>query len=87
MEKNKKTTHGTAGLVCGILSLVLCFMPYFGLPLSIMAMIFANIQRKNNKNSTATTALVLGIIGTVINAIMLIFVVFLLALMPELLKL
>ena len=69
MKKSNK--WGTAALVLGILSLVVVVAPYFGLPIAILAVIFAGQQKEHTKNSQA--GLILGIIGLVINGIMLLF--------------
>ena len=71
INENKVTAWGTAGLVCGILGLILFLAPYIGLALSILAVIFYAIQKKHNPITRGTTALVLGIIGIVTNSVML----------------
>jgi site-specific recombinase len=58
---------GITSLVLGISGIVL---PFIGLPLSILAVIFANKQRKIEPTSHATAGNVLGIIGIVLNGIM-----------------
>ena len=75
MKKKVKKTYGGVSLGLGIASLVLIFMPYFGLPLAILSVIFAGTSNKKKENSAnATAGKVCGIIGIVINAIMMIFV-------------
>jgi hypothetical protein len=70
-----KKGNGNASLVCGLLSLIAVFMPYFGLPLGILAIIFGNKSNKlNEKTGNASAGIILGIIGTIINAIMLVIV-------------
>jgi len=69
----KKISWGIAGLICGILSLILLFAPYFGLPLAILSVIFYALQKKHQPTGAGTTALILGIIGIVLNVIILIF--------------
>ena len=75
MKKKLTTKWGSAALVLGILSLVLIFAPYFGLPLAILAVVFAYKQNNLYHTGNATAGNVLGIIGIIINAIMLLFVV------------
>jgi len=72
MEKNINNKWGKASMILGILSLVLMFAPYIGLPLAVLAVIFSAIQKP--KTGQATTGLVTGIIGIVINFFMLLFV-------------
>jgi Domain of unknown function (DUF4190) len=67
----KKNGFGVASLVLGILSLLFILMPYFGLPLAIMALVFSYKQNKTNPTGQASAGNVLGIIGTVLNGIVL----------------
>ena len=67
MTEKIHNNWGTAAMVCGILSLVLCVMPYFALPLAILAVVFANKQKP--KTSSAIAGTVTGIIGIVVNCI------------------
>jgi hypothetical protein len=72
MEKTeKKTGLGVAALVLGILSLLFILMPYFGLPMAILALVFAHKQNKANPTGQASAGNVLGIIGTVLNSLVL----------------
>ena len=68
MKNATKNGFGVASLVMGILSLL---VPYIGFILGILAIIFANKQRKNYPTGTATAGFVLGIIGLCLNAILL----------------
>lgn len=71
VEKEQNSTiWGTASLVCGILGLLLFIMPYFGIILSICAIVFYAIQKKKKQLTRATAGLVTGIIGCCINAFM-----------------
>lgn len=81
MADTQKPTKawGIAGLILGILSLILFLAPYFGLPLAIAAIVFYGVQKKHQPTGPATAGLVTGIIGVVINSIALIFVVGILA--------
>ena len=67
---HESKAYATSSLVLGITGLVLWMMPYFGIVLSILAIIFS---RKQKELSRSTAGLVLGIIGTCINSILLIF--------------
>lgn len=72
--EEKSNKYGIAALTLGILSLVLFLMPYIGLPLAILAIVFAAKQNKTNATGQASAGYILGIIGIVLNSIMLIFV-------------
>jgi heme/copper-type cytochrome/quinol oxidase subunit 2 len=72
VEKSK--SWGVASLVLGIIGLLCILAPYFGLPIAILAVIFANKQNKIEPTGQATAGNVLGIIGIIINAIMLLLV-------------
>jgi hypothetical protein len=73
---NKTKSWGIASFVLSILSLILCFAPYFGLPLAILAIVFYAKQRSKEPTGLATAGLVIGIIGIVVNVIMLLLVGF-----------
>ena len=68
--KKEDNAYGVASMICGIISIPAMFAPYFGLPLSIMAICFHGVQKKKGLNGYATAGLVLGIIGVVLNVIM-----------------
>lgn len=74
MKTNK--VWGIASLVCGVLSILLILMPYFGLPLAILAIVGAYKQNSISKIGLATAGNVTGIIGVVLNSVMLIIVLF-----------
>ena len=65
----KHTGIGTAGLVCGILSIILFWTGFIGIALGIVALILGILARKE-KDSYGLIAIILGII-----AIILIFLV------------
>ncbi len=56
-------------LICGICSLVFCYVPFVGLGCGIAAIITAGIARRKGGNGMNTTGKILGIIGTVVSAI------------------
>jgi hypothetical protein len=67
---------GITAMICGILSLIIWLLPYLGLPLGIMGIVFYAISKKKDEQTgMATAGLVTGILGTIINAIMLLFVI------------
>lgn len=68
--------NGITALVLGILGILLIFAPYFGLPLSILALVFSKLQNKIMKTGMSTAGKVLGIIGIVISGLMLLIIVF-----------
>ncbi len=67
----ESNSFGVAAMILGILSLLLFLMPYIGLPLAVLAIIFHSLQKKRTPNGMGTAGLILGIIGTVINGMML----------------
>lgn len=74
MRNVKSTAKGKASLVMGILGLVLIITPYFGLPLSILATMYASNQNKIVPTGNSNAGNTLGIIGIIINSIMLLIV-------------
>lgn len=62
-----------AGLVLGIVSLVLCWFGWLSvisLPVAIVALILSVVGGKKKKSGVATAGLVIGIIAVVLNAIL-----------------
>lgn len=76
-QEIKKDSKGfaIASLSCGIIGMLLFIAPYIAIMLSIMAIVFANLQNKYCKNGMATAGLVLGILGIIWNLFWL-FIVF-----------
>jgi len=68
--KPKKPT-GVASLVCGIAGLVLFLLPYFGIVLSIVAIV---VSRKID-TGMAKAGKIMGIIGTIINGFLLLMTI------------
>jgi hypothetical protein len=54
-----------SSMVCGILGILLFLMPYFGIVLSILGVVF---YFKNKESGLAKTGLITGIVGTCLNA-------------------
>jgi heme/copper-type cytochrome/quinol oxidase subunit 2 len=74
-EKKAKANgngYGIASLVLGISSILL---PVIGIVTGILAIVFANKQKKIQPSGLATAGMVTGIIGLVFQALALIFVV------------
>ena len=71
--KTKSKAWSVSSMVTGILGIVLVPMPYFAMPLSILAIVF---RSKDKESSMSTAGLVCGIIGIVINAICLMILAF-----------
>ncbi len=67
---SKSKAWAIASMVCGIIGLLLWLMPYFGIILSVMAIVF---YCKDKESAMAKAGLVTGIIGTVMNSAMLFF--------------
>ena len=74
-QGTKTHAWGIASLTCGIIGLILFLAPYFGLVLSILAVVFHYKQKKIEPTGVSMGGLVTGIVGIVINSLMLIFVV------------
>lgn len=69
---DKKPVNGfaIAGMVIGILSLVLCCCSeYIGLVLGILAIIFSIIAKKQGPSGMATAGLICGIIALVLSVV------------------
>ncbi len=81
-QTKESKSWGVASLVVGIIGLLAFLAPYFGLPLSILALVFASKQDKILPTGNATAGRVLGIIGIISNSIMLLLVLLFLAIMP-----
>jgi len=67
---------GIGALICGILGLVLCWVPIVGLILAIVAMVLGGKGRKelpDGKRGMALAGFILGIIGLIIGIIYLIW--------------
>ena len=75
-QKQVSKAWGIASLVTSISGVILWFMPYFGLPLSIMAIVGASKQNKVEPTGVATAGNIIGIIGVVINAIVILIAAF-----------
>ena len=61
------TGKGTGAGVCGILSIIFCWVPFAGIVLGILGIVLCNLQRKIMPTGMATAGLVTGIIGLVFN--------------------
>lgn len=70
---DKSNGLGVAGLVLGITSIIFCWVPFMGLPASIIGTICSSKQKKKNSNGMATAGLVTSIIGIVFSAIYFLF--------------
>jgi len=73
-EESKAKGLGVAGMVCGIVGLVFCWVPFFGFILSLLGCVMGGVQLskiKKNPDSyggkgQAVTGLVVGIVGLAI---------------------
>jgi hypothetical protein len=71
MDNKKSNAYGIASLVVGILGLMFCWFPVLGTGISILAIYFANMQKKIIDNGYSMVGLILGIIGSVISILIL----------------
>jgi len=69
-KKVDSTGKAWASLICSVVGILLFLMPYFGLPLGILGVVFS----RNNNLGLAKAGKIVGIVGIVINSIMLFFV-------------
>ncbi len=74
-DASQSSGVGVGAMVCGIIGLILCWVPIVGLILSIVAVVLGSKGRKElppDKRGMATAGFVMGIIGLVIAVIVLI---------------
>lgn len=77
----QKKGFAVASLVLGITALVPgCCLPYIGIVLSILAIVFSVLYTKANKGlvvnkGMALAALILGILGIIVNGVMLALII------------
>lgn len=71
--KTKSKSYGIASMLCGAFSIPLVIAPYFGLPLSILAVVFNYKQKQISPNGLGIAGMVMGIIGIVLNSVMVLF--------------
>ena len=64
-KKSDNEKDGVISLVLGILGLIFCFVPFLGLILGIIAVVYANKQNKEKKTGIATAGMVLGILAII----------------------
>lgn len=74
MRKKINENWGIASLVLGIISILLFFIPFIGVFLGILAIVFYNLQKKEKITDVAKGGLITGIIGVVINGIILLII-------------
>lgn len=83
-QSAQDNSFGVASVVLGILSII--FASFNGLILSVIALIFANKQRKINANKWSKAGKILGIIGLVISIALIVLIIVGLATNPDLLS-
>ncbi len=81
--KTASQGFGIAGLVLGIVGLVLFWFPFLGIVCSILAVIFYFVQRRRSPSGMALAGLILGIVGFVVNVLMILVTIGLLLTMGE----
>lgn len=75
IPQRHSTALGTTSMVLGIIGTLIFLAPYFGLPLSITAVVMASIQRTRDRRAgevvlgRTTTGTIMGIIGIVVNGV------------------
>lgn len=69
-QTDEKIAYGIVGTILGVLSGLIFFMPYFGLPLAIAGVIFGALSKNNGLR---TAALILNILSILVNSVILLF--------------
>ena len=77
----KNTSFGIAAFILSIFALFFLGMPYLGLPMAILAVVFYTFQRKEGATRLAKTGLILGIVGVVLNLVTLLVLIGVMSLM------
>ena len=72
----KSTNMGTASLVLGIVSIVLCWVPFLGVVTGIIGIILAGKQKKIFPTGLATAGFVTSIVGLILSGFYLVFWLF-----------
>jgi hypothetical protein len=75
-KKDASGRKGLASLILGIAGLLLFVVPYVGLLLSGLALVYARAQKTAKPTKPATAGYILGIIGVSLNVLLLAFVLF-----------
>jgi hypothetical protein len=81
MQQNQGNGMAVAGLVMGILGLVLCFIPFLGWILALLGIIFGAVgMGKANKiggkgKGLAVTGLILGVLGLIVGVALFIWAI------------
>jgi hypothetical protein len=65
MIKQKSGGFSIAGFVIGFLALILCWIPFFGLIIAILGIIFSSLGMKKNLRGLAIAGLVISIIAVI----------------------
>jgi len=65
----KANNNGVASLVLGIVSIVFCWVPIWGLGSGVLGIVFSVNQKKLYPNGIATAGLVTSIIGLVFSCL------------------
>jgi hypothetical protein len=68
LENN--TGWGIASLVLAVASILFLLIPFIGIILSILSLIFSKVQKETCPTSIATAGMVIGIIGFILNSIL-----------------
>jgi hypothetical protein len=76
--KEKNTGFGTAAFVLGIVSIVLSWTFYIGLPCGIVGLVLSIKQKAIGQTKLGNTGFILSIIGTVLSTLSLLFILFIL---------
>lgn len=65
VKNSSESGKGLAGFILGIISVCLCWIPFLGLILSVIAIILSGLGMRAEKRGFAIAGLVLGIIALI----------------------
>ncbi|MEA4853196.1 MAG: DUF4190 domain-containing protein [Christensenella sp.] len=71
-----KVKGASASLICGIIGFILCWIPFVGLALNIIAIALSASSKKYGQSGIATAGLVLGILGLIVSIIVSVVMLF-----------
>lgn len=63
----------TASLVLGILSIILCYIPFLDVILALLALIFGIVAKVKGNGGMAIAGIILGVFGLLLSALILYF--------------
>lgn len=71
----KKSGMGIAAMVCGIASIVFCFVFYIGIPCGIVGLVLGIVANRKEKSGMALAGIITGAIGTALSIFILVVLI------------